>query len=247
MNKKLLRCTLFIVFPLAGCIEPGPPTPISAIVPDGWNCLAAPSAFDGPGSIFRVTEDGTKFTVGDFGSDVPRQSGPFVAPTVTQTRDIGAGVVAQLIGLPMSANAAAADKYRVQQKFGGVQELNTTDDAVRNVVNAFYTRPDLDRNQRYYLVRRAVTATSVRYDFDQDISGSFGADIAAKVVTVRPKASYSRADGIHYDNTFSQPVNVCVLAQQLPVPQPPAQAPAAPGIAIPDNVPLFNRIGNRPQ
>lgn len=52
---------------LAGCKNtPTPPEAIAASLGPGWNCLATPSAFDAPGTVFRVTLDGTKFTVANF-------------------------------------------------------------------------------------------------------------------------------------------------------------------------------------
>jgi hypothetical protein len=205
--------------------------------------LAAPTAFDGAGSIFRVTPDGTKFTVGDYANRADIRREPFVAPTATQARDIEAGVLAQLIGVPVSANAAVASKYRVRQVFGSVQEINTTDDGVRSIVDDFYRRDDLNRNDRYFLVRRAVQARSVTYEFDRDLSASFGGEVAANILRVSPTARYTRADGARYENTFADSQNVCILVQPLPVPRPPAVAPAAPPIPPPDDVPLFRRVG----
>lgn len=228
-----------------GCrlTEDTPPTPVARLLGPGWNCLAAPSAFDGPGTIFRVTSDGTKFTVTELGSQAGVRREPFAAPTATQTVEVGAGVVAQIIGVPLSAEASVTDRFRVEQAFGGAEELNTTDDGVRGVVDAFYARRDLDRRQRYFLVRRAVVARSVRYDFDRDISGSLGVDIAVEVARIKPSARYSRTGGFHYEDTFAQPQNVCILAEALPVPRPPAGVSAAPAVPAPSDTPLFRAVG----
>lgn len=229
---------------LTGChLTPTAPEAIAAGLGPGWNCLATPSAFDGAGVVFRVTPDGTKFTVEDFSQEAGLQRAPWVAPTATQTVSIGAGVIAQLIGVPASGNASASDKYTVRESFGGAEQINTTDVGVDGVVNAFYAKQNLDHTQRYYLVRRAVTAKSVKYDFDKDISASFGADLAVKVVQVKPNASYSRNGGFHYDATFDVPQNVCILAQPLPVPRPAASVPSAPPTSVRDDVPLFSRMG----
>ncbi len=220
-----------------------PPTPVSALLGSSWNCLAAPTAFDGPGSIFRVTPDGTKFTVADFAPQAGIQKQPFVAPTATQTVDVGVGVAAQIIGVPVSADIAASNKVRVTQSFGGAEEHNTTDDAVRGIIGDFYARADLDRTQRYYLVRRAIVARAIKYDFDRDFSASLGLDVAVEVARIRPSARYSRTGGASYEETFQQPQNVCVIAQALPVPRPPAAAPAAPPAAAASDVPLFRTVG----
>lgn len=230
----------------AGCdlsTNPSPPTPVARLLGPGWNCLAAPSAFDGPGTIFRVTSDGAKFTVTDLGSQAGVRREPFAAPTATQTVEVSAGVVAQIIGVPLSAEASIADRFRVEQTFSGAEELNTTDDGVRGVVDAFYARRDLDRRQRYFLVRRAVVARNVRYDFNRDLSGSLGVDLAVEVARVKPSARYSRTGGFHYEDTFTQPQNVCVLAEALPVPRPPAGAPAAPAVPMSSDTPLFRTVG----
>ncbi|HEY4251408.1 MAG TPA: hypothetical protein VGM87_09405 [Roseomonas sp.] len=214
-------------------------TPVARFLPPGWNCLATPSAFDGPGSIFRVAADSTKFTVGDFAAQAGVRREQFAAPTATQTVETGAGVIAQIIGLPLSAEAAASERYSVEQTFGGAEELNTTDDSVSAIIEAFYARRDLDRNQRYFLVRRAIVARSVQYAFNRDVSASLGVDLAVEVARIRPSARYSRTNGFRYEDTFAQPQNVCVVAQPLPVPRPPPAVRASPPPAPPDNVPLF--------
>lgn len=215
------------------------PTPVVGFVGTGWTCLAAPSAFDGPGTIFRVTSEKVKFTVGDYAKQAAIQTAPWIQPTATQSVDVSAGIIAKMIGIPLSTTASAASKYQVQQSFQGAEELNTTDDSVKEIITAFYRRADLDSGQSYYLVRRAVVAKTVTYTFNRDLSSAFGAAISAKVVEVNPTANYSRVNGFRYTDTFLNPQNVCVLAQRLPVPRPTQTAPAAPTLPLSIDEPLF--------
>ena len=244
--RGLLTSVAVGVLALLGCTPASPPSPIAGILGPGWNCLATPSAFDGPGVVFRVTSDGTKFTVADYSAQAGAKPAPFVAPTATASVNVGAAVVAQLVGLPMSGNISATDKYQVQQTFGGAQEVDTTDDGVSSIVDMFYQRTNLDRTQRYYLVRRAIVATSVKYDFDKDISTALGGDITAAIATIKPSASYSSSSGYHYQDTFPKPESVCIVAQLLPVPKP-SSAAASPAVPPPDNLPLFIRVGTTTQ
>src|SRR5262249_30709355 len=155
----------------------------------------------------------TKFTVTDVSADVDVRQAPWIEPTATKKVNIDASIIAGLIGVPVSGQASGADKYTVKQSFSDAQEVNTTDDGVANAKEAFYKRRGLDPRERYYLVRRAIIARSVQYDFDKDLSTSFGADIRLQVVSAKPTASYSAQDGFHYKNTFSKPENVCILAE----------------------------------
>lgn len=230
---------------LAGCSGPSVPQAIEASLGPGWNCLATPSAFDGPGVIFRVTPEGIKFTVTDLSPRAGLQRASWVAPTATQMVTVGADVIAQLISVPVSANLSAKESYTVRESFGSAEQVNTTDDGVEGVLNEFYSRPSLDPAQRYYLVRRAITARSVKYDFDKDISASFGVGLPAKIATIDAKAAYTRDSGFHYDSTFDAPQNVCIVAQLLPVPRPSIAVASAPPPRTPDGVPLFTKNGGR--
>ncbi|WP_349606854.1 hypothetical protein [Cupriavidus sp. DF5525] len=225
---------------ISGCLPKATTHVVDSNLGPGWNCLATPSAFDGPGVIFRVTQDGTKFTVVDSTTEAAVERAPFAATKAGKTTTISADIVARMIGMPLSVDGKAASKYVVEQSFSGAEELNTVDDKVSTIISKFYSRTDLDPSQRYYLVRRAIVARSVKYDFDRDISDSFGTDLALKVVSIKPSASYNSSNGFHYQDTFAVPQNVCIVAQWLPVPRP-AGTGAAPPVPPPDNTPLFIR------
>lgn len=229
-----------------GCNPAAPPAPpISDNIGHGWNCLTTPTAFDGVGTIFRVTPEGTKFTVTNQSDKVDIQAAPWIQPTAVKTVSVGAGVVAELIAIPVSANASLSNKYTIRQSFADAQEVNTTDFGVADLKAAFLSRPGLDRTQRYYLVRRAIVAKSVQYDFDHDLSSSFGVDVAIEVVKVKPNASYSNIGGFHYKDTFPSPQNVCILAESLVLPAAGPSAAASPQPQDADNSPLFSRVGGR--
>lgn len=247
-NHEKVAYAMGVLAALSGCADGAhPPPPIVENIPAGWNCLSVPSAFDGVATIFRVTPDGTKYTVANVQTNVELLQAPWIQPTATKKQNLSAGIVAQLIGLPVSGSASASNQYVVQQSFGDAQEVNTTDDSVAGVKKAFYQRTNLDPNQKYYLVRRAIMARTIQYDFDRDLAASFSVDIAAEIIKVKPEASYSTKNGFHYKETFPSPQNVCLLAERLPVPRPQegflagAAPSASPG--TPTDVPLFTRVG----
>ena len=242
MRRTVSRLLIAAALPiLLGASSCPPPTPdvLESSLGTGWNCFAAPTAFDGPGAIFRVTPDGAKFTVGDYGARAGVVTSPFENLTATQTVRMNAGIVAQILRIGLGVNASAHRNYTVTQTFGGAKALNTTDDGVAAILADFRARRDIRPNNRYYLVRRAVSATHVKYDFDTDIAADFGADVAVKIARVTPGATYSNVEGFRYDSAFDPPVYTCVLAERLledekfvavaaaPAPPPPPPPPAA--------------------
>ncbi|MGE5537148.1 MAG: hypothetical protein ACM30I_00910 [Gemmatimonas sp.] len=212
--RVLIALSLPVALGASSCPPPAPDVIASSLGP-GWNCLAAPTAFDGPGSIFRVDPRGAKYTVGDYGARAGIVTSPFANLTATQTVKVNAGIVAQILRIGLGVNAGAHRDYTVTQTFGGAKALNTTDDGVQQILDDFAKRRDIRANNRYYLVRGAVAATRVTYDFDSDIAADFGADVAIKVAHVTPSATYSNREGFRYDSSFEPPVYTCVLAEEL--------------------------------
>lgn len=242
MHNVKFGLTALAGLSLMGC-HSNPVSPI-ALGP-GWNCLATPSAFNGAGVVFMVDPNGAKYTVADYSSVANVRLGPAPNISASKTYNMSAGLLAQVLKIPLKLDVSENESYKVTQSYSGGREANIDQDGANAVIRVFSTRSDLLPKNRYYLVRGALTATAVKYDFDRDISTSFGADLPIKVVTVSPNAKYESTNGFHYSDSFTQPVNVCIEPETMPVPVPtannlPRAAPASP-VSL-GNVLLFRSV-----
>jgi hypothetical protein len=120
-----------------------------------------------------------------------------------------ASIVAKLIKINVGGNASTETKYTIKQNYKGVTFLNTSDQDVKSIILQAKQISPPAANNKYYIVREIMTATGIEYDFDRDISDSFGANIPVKVVQVDPKATYTNTGKFAYNITFSSPVFAC--------------------------------------
>lgn len=197
----------------AGCASDIPQSPIQ--LGPGWNCLATPTAFDGAGYVFRVTSERIPYTVSDYSAIANIQDGPAPAIIASKSYKASAGIIADILKLPLTANATASQVYNVTQTLSNARMTNVDDDGATAVRAKFYERSDLNPKDNYYFVRRSITSTSISYSFDQDIAANVDVSTPVSIANLKPKASYKSENGFRYDTDFGVPVNVCILAAKF--------------------------------
>jgi hypothetical protein len=211
---------------LAGCLST--PKPIVSIEA-GWNCLAYPSAFRDSGVVYAASAaDGSATTFKDFHATpgVTVATADFVDVDASRSNKINASVLASLLGLPLKASASAGTTYTVTQVFSSAFRTDVDQSSDYALKNAFYASPDLAQaiqsgdalHNHYFLIRNTIRARTVSYGFDHDINASIDVNAPVHAVTGEVKGGLDDSSGLKFSKTFTEPQDVCLQVEALPVP-----------------------------
>jgi hypothetical protein len=198
------------------------------VIAPGWQCLLTPTAFDGPGSLFSVSPDGTKSRIVDLEKlklvRVRRE--PSTLGTITSDKKVEGSVALTLLekiipglGAKFSAGAHAINVSRVA--YANVIEETTYETELTPVLNAWIAKNSkqyMPRVQgvRYFIVRDAYQAGLIDYHFSKDDLVQFGGEASFKQIAAG-SGSFSKGADSSYDlkQTFSLPLRVCVRTFEI--------------------------------
>ena len=161
-----------------------PSTPLGK----GWQCLLAPTAFFGPGTIFAERDDGLDRIIDLAGRiKVDRNTGSI--PEIIETRSISSGFIVRLLKavaivdkLSLGAQVDSMDTKRVS--YHRVTE-EQTDSTAQDIAEAWMkTRPDMlaevKKGVKYHFVRASYLAESISFDIAENIAGALGGEAVIK-------------------------------------------------------------------
>jgi hypothetical protein len=148
---------------LAGCRTKGGELGIDPIVQyPGFKTFATPRTFDGPGTLFRIDEQGTRFPVAKLGVSVD-DAGTETLPSTEWKKTWGLNAVLQYITLgTVSGEASHATTLTV--RFGPARRERTFDDDIDRAIVSHGTWKE---GSTYYVIRETIAFTTLEYELDR--------------------------------------------------------------------------------
>lgn len=198
----------------------------------GWQCLLAPTSFDGPGTVFSIESDGTKSRIVDL-RRATKSSKPIPVNTqaagigvITSDRKVNASIAVSLLekispGLAakISAGGHRLDVSKVQ--YGDVQEETTFDTDLKPILNAWLAKNAKEYmsgapGTRYFVVRDAYLAGLVDYHFSKDNVVDLGGEGTFKsLFSANLSLSGGYEAGYDLNQKFDPRLRVCVRTYEI--------------------------------
>ena len=190
-----------------------------------FQCVAVPSKWKEPGSIFSVNAEGTSFRVGKVDAIKPLPESPVGFPAFESETTLGAGLLvstleslAKVTGWSAQVNATASEQVKIKSKYEGVKLEITEGQPDQQAIEWFKAkRLKVASRTRYFLVREAIKATSVDYEIKRGDIEKIGGEAKIKMVGEGKLNLIDRQNSNSYalKIKFDEPVNVCIKTQEL--------------------------------
>lgn len=213
MRRTLISCVLILT---VAC-GVGPPT-LSPLPTgeSGLQVFPTARAYDPPGQIFRVDQNGVTYPELDLG--LTTQQLPDEFPTFTVSRTSRASLVLAFLGDVFDGGAVSSRVVSMRMEVSGTSRERLQGVVVDSAVRANLPRLRFDANSRYYVIREAVLADSVTFVINRSAVDSLGGsaklqqlDSARADLVVRA----SSADTTRLVKRFSQPLRVFFKASLI--------------------------------
>ncbi len=183
----------------------------------GWQFYSRPTTMDGPGTVFRIDGAGKKFTVQRLELKIER--GNEAEISMERVIETEAGILARFLALHSAgAKAQAGHVRRLKFSLGNPIMEVTLDNDVRDAVDKFKKHLDYDVHQRYFIIRAARSASSMKYQLSHELVGELGgtAEIEGAIeagINVR-----AGAEGlVQIDQHFQKQMRVMFLPEEIKV------------------------------
>lgn len=223
-----ITCSLLVISTsLVACASNPPVVPGTASVfGPGWQCLLVPTSFDGPGTIFSVDQKGVKYHVADLSSQpqVVVQQGAAAMGTYHETETLGSNIILSLLdkaipGASASLSATAGLTRTTDVEYGDLIYEITYQPATDYAVQWFNQNVHPDNDTRYFFVREAYDAGSVKYDLsDNDVASLGGAvQVQQKLSGKGTLLEAKDATGYKLTQNFSPKLRTCILPYEFEV------------------------------
>ena len=199
-----------------------------SVIGAGWQCLITPTAFDGPGTLFSVSPDGTKSRIVDLEilKLIKVRRAPSTLGTITTDKRVEGGVALTLLekmvpglGAKLSGGAHSINVSRVA--YANVVEETTYDTELTPALTAWITKNGKQymprmQGMRYFIVRDSYQAGLVDYHFSRDNLVQFGGEASFKQL-FGGTGAFSKGSDASYDlkQTFEPPLRVCVRTYEI--------------------------------
>jgi hypothetical protein len=226
-------CSLcLLVFSVMNCISCGttttnqlihnPELPYGGIIihhpESGMQTFPTPRHFDGPGTLYRVDGNGTRFRIADLSDRVsisrnrevmPKQRGNYSSESTK------AGFL-QFLGLSGGAEKQQEDRfsYSIELKDGWREQ--TDDEPLRSLALDLVRNGHYDPQETFYLIRETIDFSQVSLALDRNASQELGGEVA---VTEMARASgydiENGTDQLRMVESWDAPLRVFFKADQI--------------------------------
>lgn len=178
----------------------------------GFSTFPTPRTFDRPGTVFRVTPDGRRFSVGDI--SVPVQSGSEYIGNLEQSSDWNVSVLARFLNLVNITDTTGGQKSSVHVVLGSAARKSTYDgdiDIALKAANLNMTRPG-----SYFIIRDVISVDQIEYALSESWVAALGASIDARP-EARGQASFSwkGTNSTTLVQRFAESHNIFYLPERL--------------------------------
>ena len=191
----------------------GSALPGTALAP-GWQFYSSPTSLEPPGTVYRIDSNGVRLIV--TGLEIPFTSGEETTASVDESVEAKMGIVARFMGL-YNIGASGQKTERFEYSITNPVKEYITDFDLEKVMPAFREKVKYQKGNRYFVIREARSAKSMRYKLTRKQVDSFGGD--AKVGTeVSAKGNVFSSDSrgtYSIEQAFPKPMRVMFLPEEI--------------------------------
>ena len=188
---------------------------LADILDPGWQFYSKPTTLDAPGTVFRIDNNGRRYTVGKL--DIKTTRGKEAAGRSVKSGQASVGILASLFGLDKIGIGAKANKVeRLEFQITNPVKDETTDMAIDEMIDPFLEQLDYRADNRYFIIREARIASAMKYFLSEqlvnDISGG-----APAIENIKVEGEFKRRKKGEYElnQTFDEPMRVMFLPEEI--------------------------------
>ena len=219
MIRNLILVTA--AFAVVGCKTSPPTPPTGVLAQEGFEAFATPRSFDGPGTIYRIDEDGKRFSVSEI--IIQFHTGDEELQNFISTREISIGQLLQAIGvlaeeMPTSAKANVSSTASTTIEARSAKRHYVRDDDIEAAMLEWAANARPRERNIYYLIRETVATNSLNYRVQRDWLASFSIDAEVlKSAGFEGEAKYTDASILEIERLFDAERNVWYKAEKVTV------------------------------
>jgi hypothetical protein len=182
---------------------------------EGWQFYSKATTLEPPGTVFRIDANGRRYIVGKV--DVASEKGEETVASLEKRVSTTLGMFIRFLGLDKLGIGGKLD--RVQQFAFELKDSEreiTTDLALDDALLAFLEKLDYRADNRYFVIREALSATSMLYALTKDQLVELGGEAAVQAaIGAGANAASKVGERISFPKTFPQRMRVTFLPEEI--------------------------------
>jgi len=182
----------------------------------GWQFYTRATTLEPPGTVFRIDSDKRRYQVGTL--DVKPQEGAEVGLTIIKHVETTLGLMLKFLGLErLSAETNYQSIEHYSFAMHEAQRAFLTDMVVDKPLLEFLDKLNYRADNRYFLIREAVSATSMILSLTKEQAAKIGgqASVTHEIATEDASVEASQDELIKMPNEFPQRMRVTYLAEEI--------------------------------
>jgi hypothetical protein len=189
-------------------------------LPPGWQFYSNPTTLEPPGTVFRIDEQGRRYVVNIL--KVAPVSGSEAVGKLDRIIEVDATSLVRFWGVVGKLTSSGSGTYTDKLKFSmddTVREV-TTDVAIEDVIRNFAKKIAYKKNNRYFVIREAMSAKNIDYTLSEGILARVGGEGSLKaMLSGRGNVSLKKGKEYTLEQKFTQRMRVLFLPEEI-VPAP---------------------------
>lgn len=185
-------------------------------LPPGWVFYSNPTTLEQPGTVFRIDPQGRRYIVDLL--KVAIQSGDEAAGTVEESVNANTGMIARFVGLHnIEASIGAQKTERFEYGITDPVKEYIPDIEIDKILPSFLATLDYRKGHRYFVIREARKASSIRYRLTKKQVDSFGGEASVGTqLSAQGKLFSSDSSGQYIlEQDFKTPMRVMFLPEEI--------------------------------
>jgi hypothetical protein len=144
------------------------------LLDEGWQFFSRPNNLEGPGTVFRIDNQGRRYIVDQLTLKVSRGAEP--GTRYEGSIDTSLSILAKLIGLDLGAKLAGRRARKLEFEVTDPVREVTTDADSQAVLDAFVRDFKLRERNRYFVIREARSAAAMLYRLTKEHMAELGGE-----------------------------------------------------------------------
>jgi len=184
------------------------------ILQEGWQFYHRPTTLEPVGTVFRIDHERRRYIVDEL--DIQSTRGMEAASRLEDRIELGAGILARLLGIGPKADANAQLAEKIVFELSQPEREMTTDVALRGVLEPFLSALKYRVDNRYFLIRECRWATAMTYRLSKERVIALGGEAAInEALTVGGVLKTSGEHLYEINCDFAESMRVMFLPEEI--------------------------------
>ncbi len=184
------------------------------VLQEGWQFYHRPTTLEPVGTVFRIDHESRRYIVDEL--EIQSTRGIEAAGRLEDRIELGAGILARLLGIGPKADANAQFTEKIIFELSQPEREMTTDAALSSVLEPFLDELKYRADNRYFLIRECRWASAMTYRLSKERVIALGGEAAineALTVGGKIKTVGERLYEINCD--FPESMRVMFLPEEI--------------------------------